>query len=99
MSNVTPYDDLCPIITCDASVRAKLDALPEAVRERLEQAVKVDAAVRGYPVPLLVDPVVPRPLFPIAVRVEGWSAKYMVDFFTKTLVITNVEQMADDTSE
>lgn len=45
--------------TCDASVRAKLDALPEAVRERLEQAVKVDAAVRGYPVPLLVDPVVP----------------------------------------
>ncbi|MHA7632992.1 hypothetical protein [Corallococcus sp. M7] len=98
MSNVTPYDDLCPV-TCGASVRAKLDALPEAVRERLEQAVKVDAAVRGYPVPRLVDPVVPRPQIPTVVRVEGWSARYVVDFFKKTLVITNVEQIAGDTPE
>ncbi|MBN9683427.1 MULTISPECIES: hypothetical protein [unclassified Corallococcus] len=96
MSNVMPYDDLCPI-TCDAFARAKLDALPEAVRERLEQAVKADAAVRGYPVPRLVDPVVPRPQIATAVRVEGWRARYVVDFFKKTLVITSVEQMADDT--
>ena len=95
MSNVTPYDDLCPI-TWDASVRAKLDALPEAVRERLERAVKVDAAVHGYPVPRLADPVVPRPQIPTAVFVEGWRARYRVDFFTKTLVITNVDQLADD---
>ncbi|WP_375761010.1 hypothetical protein [Corallococcus exercitus] len=90
MSNVTPYDELCPV-TCAASAQVKLDALPEAVRERLERAVQVDAAVHGYPVPHLVGTVVPRPQIPTVVRVEGCSAYYVVDFRTKALVITNVE--------